>query len=1856
MVWYKWSLPAQDALKRAKKDLEKARNAQDKRKALRFCDDAKEALGRINISANINDLSQIVSAYREHGRVLETLGHDAKARVSYGKADELSTGLDATASLLTAPSTPQPSTVLRPQQSVAPSEVEILARSFSSSTIAGRDKETVFATVFAKDCPPSTAPCELPRADEDLKSTQQLANCLGLIQASPLPTDILDSLVPSARNWLEITKNDIDEQERLSTLATDLVRALARDELKDQKVIAEILCLAPAMKRRDFQAVLKLFVNEIKDSALLDVPALDGLAQLIQSASPGYIDANDLVQILTLLNIRLQSTFQKSSHHVYQLTLTVSRVLDAMVDSEIEGLDRVNLHEPLLAYFEDLKKAEDPYLVFQAVYTYQALLSVPDDEEIWRAALRRTGAVIKGVSGLASAIKGLDITAFIDGLQSIQGGLRGANQFFGIVMDAYTGVMDLKEGGQGFLESLKSGLSFKQKRAWYPVLRAADVLVRNGELVKFKALVWEAPCRLDQAFQWGLCQRLRYLAVAPYLDVDSQKDAVAFLGEIYCNELAWGQEPLIKQCILDIVLQLASLPDRTVSGSVSFAAATLLQELKNDGDRSKQALYEASVKVGPGSHLWSISQPLPDSSTVLLDRVQNRASFARELRLYKRRRQEEAKRHAIYISPQAKASRKSPDTELFELADKVNEFLKGERKAFLIIGDSGAGKSTFNLELELQLWKDYESDKEWVPLFVSLPEIHEPEHDLIPKQLHRFGFKDDQIQELKAQKKFILICDGYDECQRRTNLYSSNRMNDPNEWIVKMIISCRSEFLEPDYQLYFQPGDRNDRTGAVYLQEAVIVPFSSSKVQDYIQRYVDKYGSSNDPTWSIDEYWRTIQSIPNLLELVTNPFLLSLALDVLPSLVNLQGPIPTKIARVTLYDEFLKHWIERGQKRLIGRKLSPEDERAFRMLSRDNFSQRAIALVKELAVAMYCHQEGRPVVEFSHSKDQRNWKAEFFSDDYRTNLLRETAPIVCNGNQHRFIHKSVLEYGLARAVFEPWKEASDEQSFVDQWNGNKGSEQDNPTAVASIPVLFRKSFVQQPSIIGFLVDRVLQSKDFENQLHDIIHLSKTDRGVSKAAANAITILVRAGIRFHGVDLRGIRVPGADLSYGQFDSAQLQGADMSNTLLSNIWLREANLSHAQMQGADFGEWPFLATGGYVSCCAYSPAVKEAPITRFAVGLADGTLTVYDALTWDTVFSVTESLASFNGVAYSPCGERIASFSRGSKGTPIRLWDAQSGSPIPIPIVYDGLVSSIAFSPDGQWIVTASDDMTIRLWNARTGSPGLVFRGHSDIVSCVAFSLDGKQIVSCSHDKTVRLWDIWTREAVSVFSGHDSKVSSVAYSPIGNQIASGDSQGTIRLWDIQSGETRHVLKGHNGPISCLAYSLGGHQVISGSLDWTVRLWGSETGAVGPVLSGHKGPIACVASSPDGRQIASGSGDTKVRLWDAHTGVAISRGHTNTVWEVARSPNGCQIASGGEDNSVRLWDAQAGVPGPVLIGHTNQVRQVMYAPSGKQIASGSWDATVRLWDAGTGAPGPILSGHKDMIMSLAYSPCGQWIAAGSTDGAVRIWDTQTGKERYVLTGHRSLVTTLFFSRSGQQIASGSRDRTVRLWDVQTGKPGPIYKGHTAMIKSIAFSQDDQQIASGSEDSTVQVWDTHTGKAKFSLEGQDGAALVVVYSPNGLHIAAGSWNRTIRLWDAQTGEPGLVLAGHSELIWAVEFTPDSQRIASFSPDKTLRIWDVTTGQCLLVMDDFHDSVRSFVWDIAQDGICFVTGNGDFSVQKWRLIVESETKHRVQLVWSSSQDKLVLSGTSFQDVQSLSKANIQLIEQRGALNTPVAL
>jgi len=1286
-------------------------------------------------------------------------------------------------------------------------------------------------------------------------------------------------------------------------------------------------------------------------------------------------------------------------------------------------------------------------------------------------------------------------------------------------------------------------------------------------------------------------------------------------------------------------------------------------------------------------------------SPSLIDRAQNRPDVEGRLRQLRRQHLME-QGNDVYIPPQAKAGLQASDESRFQLMDKVKEFLNSDQEVFLLLGDPGSGKSTFSRALDRDLWNAYKKDGD-IPLHINLPAIDKPEHDMIAKQLRKMELTEPQIRELKMHRKFVLMCDGYDESQQTHNLYTANRLNEPGEWTAKMIISCRTEYLGIDYRDRFQPGDRNHQSKSTQFQEAVMTPFSESQIDDYIHEYV----SIHQPLWEAKDYKQALDLIPSLKELVKNPFLMTLSLEVMPRMMDPGEHLSvTHVTKIKLYDHFIEHWLERGKKRLGEKKLTPQSRAAFESLIDEGFTRNGIDFLKKLAVAVYKEQDGQPIVEYSRYKDEHSWKSEFFSRDDEKQLLREACPLTRNGNQYRFIHRSLLEYGLALAVFDPqdWRRratlapslgrresASSVSSMEISDTDDKEIRTIEQRPDRRSPLVWR-SFVNEYSLVQFLEERVQQEPVFKQQLFDYIEFSKADKKWRTAAANAITILVRAGVEFRSADLQGIQISGADLSYGMFDSANLQGADLRKVNLSNVWLRGSDLSRAQMRDVQFGELPFLKYDCEVSSCAYSPDG-----TSFTVALSDGNIHMYATSNWEMTRMLSGHGQRVDSVAYLPNGDRIVS---GSEDSTVRIWDAATGDCLYIFIGHTGGVKSVTYSPQGN-VVASRDGGTVRLWDLEAGDCRSIISGCGSIGD-MAFSPRGVTLAFGSDDCRVRLWNVASREFSKILIGHTYSISAIAFSaqggllissqeysdfvrvwevasgaccriiraygspvvsPKGNQVALyGDwSDKGTELWDIETGTCIRRLSSHKKTTYSVAYSPQGDQIVSGDNDKAVRLWDVETGECRQTMVGHTSRVMKILFSPKGDYIASAGEDKTVRLWSVGSGVSrkFSIHHSGAVISLKYSSKRNQVASSSQDSTIRLWDAETGAHGRTLTGHSGHVYQILYSPQEDRLLSCSSDSTLRVWDVESGACRYILSGHTNAVVDLAISPRGDQIASASWDNTVRLWNVNTGECQHILIGHNVSVWVVTYSPQGDQVASADMNGTVRLWSVETGACRAL-TGHSDLTRKVVYSPDGKQIASVGNDKTVRLWDVETGLCTHIFVGHQDEITRVVYSPQRGQVASSCWDKTIRLWDAESGECLHTLVGHEQLIDAIAYSPRGNLLVSWSDAEEVRLWDAETGDCYWNLK--HDGSTPsggisltdlLVW-MTSDVDSFITGDGSGSVRVWDVIKDGD-QYRVNMRWRSANGQLTVKDASVQNVRGLSDLDKRLLKQRGATGEP---
>ena len=571
------------------------------------------------------------------------------------------------------------------------------------------------------------------------------------------------------------------------------------------------------------------------------------------------------------------------------------------------------------------------------------------------------------------------------------------------------------------------------------------------------------------------------------------------------------------------------------------------------------------------------------------------------------------------------------------------------------------------------------------------------------------------------------------------------------------------------------------------------------------------------------------------------------------------------------------------------------------------------------------------------------------------------------------------------------------------------------------------------------------------------------------------------------------------------------------------------------------------------------------------------------------SLDKHRALVRSVAFSPDGQTLASASHDNT---VKLWNLK-GQHLYTLTGHSSWVNSVAFSPDGKTIASASGDNTVKLWN-REGKELQTLIGHSGSVTRVAFSPDGKTIASASNDKTVKLWNLEGKPQLTfTLTGHSKRVTSVAFSPDGKTIATGSKDKAVKLWN-DKGKLQLTFTGHRDFVHSVAFNPDGQTIASASGDKTVKLWNRE-GKVLQNLTGHRVAVISVAFSPDGQTIASATADNTVKLWNREGQVQLTlSGHRAHVYEVAFSPDGKTIASGGSDNTVKLWNYQGQVLLHTLTGHRKRVNSVAFSQDGQTIATASSDKTVKLWNH-KGQLLQTLTGHSNYVRSVVFSLDDKTIATASGDKTVKLWNHK-GQLLQTLTAHNNYVRSVAFSPDGQTIATAGGDKTVKLWN-REGQLLQTLTGHSFWIQSVAFSPDGKTIASASRDTTVKLWNRE-GQLLQTLTGHSDSVNSIAFSYDGKTIATASGNNTIKLWNRE-GQKLQTLYGHSAAVISVAFSPDSQTIATASGDNTVKLWN-HKGQELLTLTGHRAPVNSVAF--SPDGKTLASASSDKTVILWNF------------------------------------------------------
>lgn len=444
-----------------------------------------------------------------------------------------------------------------------------------------------------------------------------------------------------------------------------------------------------------------------------------------------------------------------------------------------------------------------------------------------------------------------------------------------------------------------------------------------------------------------------------------------------------------------------------------------------------------------------------------------------------------------------------------------------------------------------------------------------------------------------------------------------------------------------------------------------------------------------------------------------------------------------------------------------------------------------------------------------------------------------------------------------------------------------------------------------------------------------------------------------------------------------------------------------------------------------------------------------------------------------VAWSPDGQLIASASSGNNALIMR--DAATGQPKwLVPASEGGEVNQVLFTHSSDKLIIATTQGTITVRNTKTGK--LLQTVLQNAQPIASFSLSSNnQLLGISEGNRLHMFDLANTRPVWTKTNQSGNLLAVSFHPIEPLVASGDANGFIKLWRTTNGEITKTISTHHRVIRSLAFSPDGKTLASSGDDTLIQLWDSKTGSPRQTLTGHTGGIWKVVFNRDNTTLISASEDSSLRVWNTSAAKVLLtlRGHHAGVNDTALHPSGHQLVSGSQDTTLKTWDVLNSYDTLVLKPDTVTV-SLNFTDNNQYLVSQGTDRMLRFWTVKTGQPQKTLPDNtvfKNITKISAASPDQKLLATAKPDRIIRIWNADTGQEISLLIGHSDRITALTFSYDAQRLASGSRDRVVKVWDVKTGHEVLSLSDHADTITALSFSSDNKRLASSSRDLIIRL-----------------------------------------------------------------------------------------------------------------------------------------------------------------------------------------
>ncbi|MDF1590782.1 MAG: caspase family protein [Desulfobacterales bacterium] len=511
-----------------------------------------------------------------------------------------------------------------------------------------------------------------------------------------------------------------------------------------------------------------------------------------------------------------------------------------------------------------------------------------------------------------------------------------------------------------------------------------------------------------------------------------------------------------------------------------------------------------------------------------------------------------------------------------------------------------------------------------------------------------------------------------------------------------------------------------------------------------------------------------------------------------------------------------------------------------------------------------------------------------------------------------------------------------------------------------------------------------------------------------------------------------------------------------------------------------------------------------------------------------------------------------------------------------------VATVAFSPDGMYAVTGSEDFTAKLWIVASGREMTTFSGHAATISAVAVSSGGLRVAAGDEKGNIKVWDAITgREIRSLtIRAKNPKVSFLAFSPDAATVSSVAWDGVLTVWDIASGRTLKTVE----RIRAYGFITPGENFLAAEIDYQkYALVESYSGRTVDTFSQDKSFFPSTSFSRDGRY--------GLFRWDDYSAnrtyfetYDISEKRRLASWHAARemdfnyftlSPDG-RLAVAAGHKGMKMWEALSGREIKTLT--TSFTRMATFSADGQFfISAGLYIPT--LWETETGrvvrsfGRSPLSN-----VYSAAASPDSRQAVAVSTDAPPLLWDMAMGSPVKIFKDYSNASD---YSGDGRHILLVSKQKTIELWDMAADQKVKVLQG-----KRVVFSRDGRLMAEQVADRQVSIWELASAKEVLNYTEPAGAIQRIAFSENNRYLLIGLEKAAKRI-DFETVEQK-VLSWQEPYYGSLKISPDGRYIAvigmyaDLKNPNTLHLYDVEASRTI---SSFKDATPAASMDFSPDG-----------------------------------------------------------------------